>query len=121
MTTTETTTAGTELDAQALTTWAQLRDIETHIKDLTEQADTLKATLREHLGAGEFTVGRVPVFTIKPGHKYSDRLARAVLTADEVAACTVPVLDRAKVQATVSPERYRAMQTETQPSIRAAK
>lgn len=120
MTTTET-SAGTELDAQALTTWAQLRDVEARIKQLTEQADTLKATLREHLGAGEYTVGRVPVFTIKPGHKYSEDRARAVLTADEIAACTVPVLDRAKVQAIVSPDVYRSCQVETQPSIRAAK
>ena len=120
MTTTETAT-GTELDPQTLTTWAQLRDIEARIKDLTEQADTLKATLREHLGAGDYTVGRVPVFTIKSGHKYSEDRARAVLTADEITACTMSVLDRAKVQATVSPDVYRSCQVETAPSIRAAK
>lgn len=111
----------TELDPQAIATWAQLRTLQAKIVELQAEEDTLKATLREHLGAGEYTVGRVPVFTIKPGHKYSEDRARAVLTADEITACTVQVLDRAKVQATVSPERYRDCQSETQPSIRAAK
>ena len=120
MTTTETQT-GTELDAQALTTWAQLRAVQARIAELAAEEDTLKATLREHLGAGEFTVGRVPVFTIKPGHKYSEAAARAALTPDEIASCTVEALDRAKVQATVSPDVYRACQVETTPSIRAAK
>lgn len=121
MTTTEQAPATRELDPAALTTWAKLREIQTRIADLTVEAETLKAQLREHLGVGEFTVAGKKMFTISRQRRFDPALAERILTAEEVAACTVPVLDRSLVQRTVSPERYAAMQVESgKPTVRSA-
>lgn len=118
MTTTE---HGTNLTPQALGTWAQLCDVKARIKDLVEQEDQLKAALREQLGAGEYTVAGRPAFSITAQRKFSPDAARAVLTAQEIAACTVTVLDRALVQRTVTPAAYSACQVETgKPVVRAS-
>lgn len=106
MTTTE--QPGTDLTPQALGTWAQLCDVKARIKELAEQEEQLKATLRDQLGAGEYTVAGRPAFTISPQRKFSPDAARAVLTAQEIAACTVTVLDREAVEKILSPSRYDA-------------
>jgi hypothetical protein len=112
---------GTDLTPQALATWAQLRDIQARKAELLEQEEALKATLREHLGAGTYTVAGRPAFSITPQRKFSETAARDILTPDEVAACTVPVLDRGLVQKTLSPERYSACQVEQgKPVVRSA-
>lgn len=120
MTTTET-PAGTELDTAAITTFAKLRAVQTQLADLKVEEETLKGQLREHLGVGAYTIGGQRAFSISPQRKWDETAARAILTPAEIAACTVPTLDRALVQKTVAPARYQACQTEGgKPVVRAA-
>lgn len=120
MTTTET-PAGTELSPAALATWAKLRAVQTQLADLKVEEETLKGQLREHLGVGTYSLGGQKLFSITPQRKWDETAARAILTAEEIAACTVPVLDRALVQKIVAPARYAACQTEGgKPVVRAA-
>jgi hypothetical protein len=103
---------GRELDQAELITWARLRAVQQQITNLQAEEDTLKGQLREHLGRGEFLVGGRKALTISPTRRFDQTRALAVLTADEVERCTVPVLDRKLVEQTVAPDRYRACQAE---------
>lgn len=118
MTTTE--QPGTEASPQAVATWARLAAVRDKIRDLKAEEEEIKAAL-QGLGPGQYLAGGAPVFTVAPNRKFSPDAARAVLTDDEIAACTVTVLDREAVERTVSPERYSACQVASgKPVIRAA-
>lgn len=105
---------------QALATWARLAAVRDHIRQLKAEEEEIAAALRG-LPLGAYQAGGQPVFTIAPQRKFSADAARAVLTAQEIAACTVTQLDRAAVERTVSPDRYQACQAESgRPVIRAA-
>ena len=80
----------------------QLQDA---IKHLAEEADLIKARIREH-GSGQ--VGDLKV-TVAPARRFSAQLAAQTLTADELKQITEVVISPTKAKAVLPPMVYESL------------
>ena len=96
----------------------RLADLQGRIKDMTAEADSIKARLRDDYrdDPGVHDLGAHKV-TVTATSRFSEDQARAVLPAELVDLCTVPALSGAKVKQLVPPAMYAACCTPTEPRV----
>ena len=96
----------------------RLADLQSRIKDMTAEADSIKARLRDDYrdDPGVHDLGAHKV-TVTPTVRFSEDQARAVLPAELVALCTVPALSGAKVKQLVPPAMYVACCVAGEPRV----
>lgn len=85
--------------------------------DIAAEMDAIKEVVRASQPIGKYDVddGKVAV---SPNRRFDEATARAVLTAEEIAACTAPGLDSGLVRKLVSPVRYeQCMKTVGDPKV----
>ena len=96
----------------------RLADLQARIKDLTAEADSIKARLRDDYRdtPGVHDLGAHKV-TVTPTARFSEDQARAVLPAELVALCTVTALSGATFKQLVPPPLYAACCTPPEPRV----
>ena len=96
----------------------RLADLQSRIKEMTSEADSIKARLRDEYrdDPGTKDIGSHKL-SVTPTARFSGDAARAVLPAELVALCTVPALSSAKVKKLVAPAMYVACCTAGEPRI----
>ena len=96
----------------------RLADLQSRIKEMTSEADSIKARLRDEYrddpGTKDFGAHKL---SVTPTARFSEDAARAVLPAELVALCTVPALSSAKVKRLVPPAMYVACCTSGEPRV----
>ena len=96
----------------------RLADLQGRIKEMTAEADSIKARLRDDYrdepGTKELGGHKL---TVTATSRFSEDAARAVLPAELVAMCTIPTLSGVKVKQLVAPSMYAACCTPTEPRI----
>lgn len=90
----------------------RLRWINDKVKRLNEDADSIKAQLRE-LGTGELFFNGGPVVTITPTKQFSAAKARQILPPSLLTLITVEAVDTKLAKKVLPPEVYAKCQAES--------
>lgn len=80
----------------------RLVDLQARIAELSGEAESLKAELRDSLVPGEYRAGE-STFKIIPTRKFSPDLATSILPPDVIKDCLRVELDPAKLKANLTP------------------
>lgn len=96
----------------------RLADLQGRIKEMTSEADSIKARLRDDYrdDPGTKDIGNHKL-SITPTTRFSEDQARLVLPAELVDLCTVPTLSSAKVKQLVAPAMYAACCAAGEPRV----
>ena len=74
-------------------------------EDIAAEMSAIADVIRAQTPVGKHEVGDGHI-TVSVNRRFDEITARAVLTPDEIAACTAPKLDSALVKKLVAPLRY---------------
>lgn len=90
----------TQIGDDVATIVAQVAAISARVKELTEEAEALKAELRDRLTApGDYTnAAGVPLVRIQPTRRFDTEAGVALLAGDERAACLAVRYDDVEVK-----------------------
>lgn len=96
----------------------RLADLQGRIKEMSAEADSVKARLRDDYrdDPGTKEIGDHKL-SVTPTARFSEDTARAVLPPELLTLCTVPTLSGARVKQLVAPAMYAACCTTGEPRI----
>lgn len=105
-------------DQATITDVERLADLNATIRELTAEADSIKARLRatfaEKLGSHDVGAYRI---NVAASRRWNEAQALAVLPPEIVAACQVATLSSAEVKKLVSPAMYEACTVPSEPRV----
>jgi hypothetical protein len=81
------------------------------IKDLTEEAESLKAQLRKALDVGEYTVDGKPALSVSETRKFDAALAARVIPPDLLPGVQISTISRAQALEMLPAELYAQCQS----------
>lgn len=103
---------GAAVDPALVRMVAELKQARHTAAQAKQRADDLAAQLRARLAEnGTYDIGDFAV-TVEPQVKFSEDIARTVLTAEQIAQCAVTRIDAAKAKDVLPPAVYRQCQAE---------
>jgi hypothetical protein len=101
----------TDLDVDTARIVAKLADLNAHIADLTSEAESLKAELR-NLPAGDHLINGRPALRIVPTRRFDAEKGLALLPVALRGDCYSTVLDAAKVKQFLAPALLETVMVE---------
>lgn len=106
-----------ELDERIANLVQRGQALAAQIAPLAADLDDIKSELRRLLAPGTWQVAGRDAVTVKTSGQWSPEQARTVLTPEQLALCTVPVIDAKLAKAVLPPAVYAACQRPKAPSV----
>ncbi|MCW2767622.1 MAG: hypothetical protein JWO11_3581 [Nocardioides sp.] len=100
-----------DLSPAAAATVNKLVAINAQIKDLTEEAEALKAQLRKALDVGEYTVNGKPALSVSETRKFDVTVAALVIPPGMLPGVQINTISRTMAQEMLPPELYAKCQS----------